>query len=272
MNTESKHPIPTPAMPPLANGPVRTAKHLLLKTMSKLVPPPLWHWLDLRVRQRIPSPGRVRFGDLSRVTPISREFGFDRGLPVDRYYIEKFLVNNAGDIRGRILEIGDNEYTLRFGGNRVVVSDVLHVRSGNPKATLIGDLACGDHLPADAFDCIVLTQTLHLIYDVRAALTTCFRILKPGGVLLITTPGCSQVECGEWRETWYWSFTVLSLRKLIEEACFAASVEAYGNVLAGVALLHGLATNELSQPKLDHRDPLYPVLVTGRALKPRLPE
>ena len=29
----------------------------------------------------------VRFGDLRRLVPFSREFGFDRGTPVDRFYI-----------------------------------------------------------------------------------------------------------------------------------------------------------------------------------------
>src|SRR3990170_7811785 len=52
--------------------------------------------------------GRVRFGDLRGVEPISREFGFDRGLPVDRHYIERFLSAHSSDIRGRVLEIGDN--------------------------------------------------------------------------------------------------------------------------------------------------------------------
>jgi hypothetical protein len=81
----------------------------------------------------------VDFGNIRRVTPISRHFGYERGMPIDRYYIEQFLAEHAGDIRGRVLEIGDDSYTRQFGGDQVTVRDVLHVTEGNPLATFVGD-------------------------------------------------------------------------------------------------------------------------------------
>jgi SAM-dependent methyltransferase len=148
--------------------------------------------------------GTVRFGDLKRVTPISRMYGFDRGTPVDRYFIERFLTGHKDDIRGHVLEIGDNAYTVRFGGTQVKRSYILHVDATNPRATFVGDLSRPDVLPLATFDCIVLTQTLHLIFDMRAAIATLHRALKSGGVLLITAPGISAVDRGEWGKTWYW--------------------------------------------------------------------
>ena len=125
-------------------------------------------WRALRLYARVahvstprtdasPRVGHVRFGDLRRLRPISREFGYDRGLPVDRHYIEAFLARRADDIHGRVMEIGDSTYTRRFGGARVTQHDVLHV---NPvaEATFVGDLTCAGHLPSDAFDCVVLTH------------------------------------------------------------------------------------------------------------------
>jgi hypothetical protein len=85
------------------------------------------------------------------VTPFSREFGFDRGTPVDRFYIERFLSCCDADIRDRVLEIGDNSYTKRFGGNRVTRSDVLHPQEGNPQATFIGDLSSAEDIPVRCF-------------------------------------------------------------------------------------------------------------------------
>ena len=38
-----------------------------------------------------PPVGEVRFGSLRMVTPISTNWGLDRGLPIDRYYIERAL-------------------------------------------------------------------------------------------------------------------------------------------------------------------------------------
>jgi SAM-dependent methyltransferase len=213
----------------------------------------------------------VRFGDLRRLTPFSREFGFDRGTPVDRFYIEWFLSRSEADIRGRTLEIGDNSYTGRFGGNRVTHSDVLHVQEGNPQATFVGDLSSAEHIPSDVFDCIILTQTLQLIYDMRAAMRTLYRILKPGGVLLATVPGISQLERGQWKDTWYWSLTTLSTRRLAEEAFPSdrVEVESHGNVLTATAFLMGLAAEELGWPELEHSDPLYQLLITLRAAKPQ---
>ncbi len=48
------------------------------------------------------SMGLINFGDLRRLTPVSKEFGFERGLPIDRYYIEKFLAEHTSDIQGRV--------------------------------------------------------------------------------------------------------------------------------------------------------------------------
>jgi SAM-dependent methyltransferase len=207
--------------------------------------------------------------------PISATFGFERGQPIDRYYIENFLARQADDIRGRVLEIRENVYTRRFGGERVEVSDVLDVADDNRRATIHADLTRADHVPSDAFDCVILTQTLHVIYDVRSAAQTLYRILKPGGVLLATFPGISKTgcrECGRHGESYNWMFTKLSARRLFEEAFPAGNVrlEAHGNVLAAVSFLHGLATEELRREELDQHDPDYEVLITLRAMKPEV--
>ena len=193
----------------------------------------------------------MEFGSLRRVTAISQDFGCDRGRPIDRYYIENFLECNKGDVQGRVLEVGDNAYTRKFGGDRVAVSDVLHVVEGEPQATIIADLASADHIPSNSFDCIILTQTLQLIYDVRAAIKTIYRILKPSGVLLATFPGISQTYDNEWSDSWYWNFTRLSARRLFEEVFPSANlkIETFGNVLAAISFLHGLAVEELSSER-----------------------
>jgi SAM-dependent methyltransferase len=218
-----------------------------------------------------PPVGWVRFGSLRRLTPISRLFGEDRGLPIDRYYIEGFLKNNSSDIRGRVLEIGDNSYTLRFGGDKVTQSDILFAGEGNPNATIIGDLTNASNIPDETFDCFICTQTLLCIYDIKAAIHTIHRILKPGGVVLVTIPGISQIaryEMDNWGD--YWRFTSLSSRRLFEEVFPSENVEvkAYGNVLTAIAFLHGLTVKELSQEELDYNDSDYEMLLTIRAVKP----
>ncbi len=230
---------------------------------------PIYHWLQDRLQGRLPV-GWVNLGSLNTVKPMSNDFGFDRGLPVDRYYIEKFLTRHATDIQGHVLEIKEPLYTDRFGGDRVTQSDILHVEAGNPQATLVADLTQADHLPSDTFNCIILTQTLQFIFDVPAALQTLHRILKPGGVLLVTVSGISQIS-SEDMERWgqYWSFTTRSTQRLLETVFEPDQVivTAYGNVLSAIAFLHGLAIQELDPAKLDYNDPNYQVLLSARAVK-----
>ena len=54
-------------------------------------------------------------GDLRRVTPIDPNWGFERGTPIDRVYVEEFVGAPSGDNRGRDDEIAAPDYTTRFG-------------------------------------------------------------------------------------------------------------------------------------------------------------
>lgn len=194
----------------------------------------------------------------------------DRGVSIDRYYIEKFLTRYALDIHGCVLEIANSDYTRQFGDGRVLKSEVLHVQEGNPRATIVADLASGNQIPSNSFDCIILTQTLQFIYDVRAAISNLYRILKRDGILLATLPGISQIsryDMERWGE--YWRFTTLSARRLFEQAfpTDGITVDTYGNVLVANAFLQGLAVEELRRHELDYQDPEYQLLITVRAAK-----
>lgn len=218
-----------------------------------------------------PRVGSVRFGDLYRITPISPIFGIDRGLPVERYYIERFLDGHRSDIRGHCLEMGDATYVQKFGDDRVTRSDVLHVVPGNPKATIVADLSCADQLPSDTFDCIIFTQTMQMIYDIRSALRHVHRILKPGGVLLATSHGMSKIGRRAGRDPWgeYWHITTQAAERLFAETFPGARIDvgSYGNVLTAVCALHGVVSEEISARDLSHRDPDFEVIVTIRAQK-----
>jgi glycosyltransferase involved in cell wall biosynthesis/SAM-dependent methyltransferase len=220
-----------------------------------------------RVRRGTPKVGRARWGDLRRLQPIGSDFGFERGTPVDRHYIEGFLARNAGDIKGHVLEVADAAYTHRFGGSEIESSDVIHLQRDNPEATIVGDLADAPHIPDDFFDCIVITETLQMVYDIRAAVETLFRVTRPGGVVLVTFPGMTNIDASD---AWCWGFTPISARRLFGDAFGDGNVEveSYGNVLAATAFLHGMAAEELEEEELDHPDPNYPMSIHVRAVKP----
>ena len=173
-------------------------------------------------------------------------------------------------MRGAVLEIGDNTYTARHGAGRIKHSDVLHV-TGSPSATIVGDLTDAASLPSRRYDCIVMTQTLQMIYRCETALINAAALLAPEGVLLATMSGISQIsryDMDRWGE--YWRYTPLSARRLFESA-FAPKdifVTAYGNVRSASALLYGHASRELKPKELDYQDDDYPVTIGVRARKP----
>jgi glycosyltransferase involved in cell wall biosynthesis len=245
--------------------------HATKEFLKKSLPDPLLKYLHRsgRYKQYTPPVGKINAGDFERTTPFSFDFGFDRGGPIDRYYIEGFLGANADVITGRVLEISDNAYTVKYGGARVAKSDILHIDSSNEKATYIGDLTDVPEIMDNSFDCIILTQTLHFIYDFKAALRTCYRILKPGGCLLLTVPGISHIDHGEWRDYWLWSFTDKSMRKIMSEVFNPESVEikTYGNVYVAAAFLYGMGLPEFKKQFLDHHDSAYQVIISVRAIK-----
>ena len=209
------------------------------------------------------------WGDWRRPDPISRDWGYDRGQPIDRHYIEAFLAAHSSDVRGSLLEVQEDDLTSRFGGPRVERRAVLDIDEGNPRATVVTDLRAAD-LPDCSFDCIILTQTLHVIDDMTSALSECERLLRPGGVLLATLPCASRVCLEYGMEGDLWRVTADGARALVEPVFGAAHIECttYGSVLTNVAFLHGLARGELTAAEFSATDPYHPVLVGVRARKP----
>jgi SAM-dependent methyltransferase len=202
--------------------------------------------------------------------PASRCYAFDRGTPIDRLLIEQFLARHATDIRGRALEVEGNQYVRKFGGPRVSRIDVLHAVPGNPEATLIGDLATGEGLPAGAFDCLVITQTLHVIYEIHAVVKNIYRMLRSGGTALVTIPVISQIsryDADRWGD--YWRMTPDGAKRLFAEVFGeeAVSVEAFGNIRLAASFLYGLAAEEVPADVLSEVDRDYPLIACLRARK-----
>ena len=202
--------------------------------------------------------------------PISNDFGLSRGTPIDRYYIESFLRENALDVKGAALEIAESTYTKQFN-HGITSFEILHVDGSNRKATIIGDLTQPETLPDKTVDCFICTQTLNFIYDVRKAIEGCFRLLKDGGVFLGTVSGISQIsryDMNRWGD--YWRFTDLSLKRLFAEYFREENItiQTYGNVFAANAFLQGLALEDIGDKSLlNVKDIDYQVTLGIRAVR-----
>jgi len=225
----------------------------------------------IRAQQR-PRVGCIDWGDFDTTRPINANWGYERGMPIDRYYIGRFLERNAGHVRGRVLEVAGNQYTKKYGGDRVERSDILHHTEGNPCATMIADLTDPSHVTDALFDCIICTQTLQFIFDLNIAIASLYRFLKPGGTLLMSVPGISQISPEDMESTGdFWRFTTAALQRLLgaQFPADAVRIESHGNVKTSIGFLHGISATEISEDELLEKDPQFQLLLTAAATKPR---
>ena len=205
---------------------------------------------------------------LKKLHPISPRYGKERGSSIDRYYIEKFLLENSRLIKGRCLEIEDDHYTKQFG-QQVVQSDILDINQENKMANIHADLRKMPQITDGSYDTIILTQVLLYIDDYESAIRECRRILKPDGTLLVIVPTMCRIDVRAGVERDYWRFTKASASYVFGKYFKKEKIEikTWGNVLAGLGFWTGLAQEDFSKKELDYQDENFPVLVTIKATK-----
>jgi len=190
--------------------------------------------------------------------------------PIDCHHMEQFFVRQAIDIQGRVLEVGDGMLARKYGREHVGDIAVWQVESGRFKDCETAHRVDPSPFAIEHFDSVILPHVLHSIQDVRKAVHSLYRALKPGGVLLATFPGIVQTSDPDWGRHWAWTFTPLSIQRLFEEAFAKGHVttQVFGNVPAMIAVLNGLPREVLRQSELDLYEPGYEVVMTVRAAKP----
>src|SRR4051794_14117655 len=176
-------------------------------------------------------PDRARFHsqrptDIRRATPWHRYRHHIEALPAK-------LEELSGDLRipprGRILDYGcaDIPYRGFFPSDAEYVAADLR---GNPNATLTlnadGTIPC----PDDSFDAVLSTQVLEHVDDPALYLSECFRALRPGGRLLLSTHG---VFIYHPDPDDYWRWTCSGLRRVVGEA--GLDVERFEGVIGLLA-------------------------------------
>ncbi|MEQ1770309.1 MAG: methyltransferase domain-containing protein [Devosia sp.] len=218
-----------------------------------------------RVRRTL----RPAAGDAeTRLEPVSRSFGFERGTPIDRYYIEKFLTGKTGLIKGRALEVGEATYLKKLGrdvsSEWILVPDKAVLKSADSNGqVVVGDIT-GTLTDDQGFDCFICTQTLNVVYDTTAAVRNAYDLLRPGGWFLGTVPGISQIsryDMDRWGD--YWRFTSKAVERMLTDVFGARpQVEIYGNLYSSKAFLDGLALEDLNDRSvLDHTDSDYQLII-----------
>lgn len=200
------------------------------------------------------------------VRPVSTKYGFDRGKPIDRYFIEEFIGEYKDLVKGHCLEVVDDTYIRMFGGDAVEKADVIDIFV-TKQASIHGDLRDLTHVvKSNTFDCIIITQTLHVNDDFESAIRECYRILKPGGTMLATFPTISPT----------WNLKINMWRLSVKSASYIFSkyfdksnvrVMGYGNKESSLLFWTGFAIEDISPSDLEKQDNLFPTLIGIKATK-----
>lgn len=200
------------------------------------------------------------------VEPLSRSFGRERGTPIDRYYIEKFLSENKKYIRGTVGEIAERTYTEKYGDD-VNKSLIFHVNGRGDSVKL--NLETGEGVKDETVDCLICTQTIQMIYGIDTVFRNIYRLLKKNGTALITAHGIGQLSLGDY-DNWgeYWRFTIKSMIRLSQSAGFNdIEILSYGNVKTCICFLYGMCQEDLTAKDFEYNDRQYPLIVAARVRK-----
>ena len=211
--------------------------------------------------------GLPRWGNLRRTKPFSSTYGFERGQPIDRYYLHRFLAAHRDLITGDVLEIQGTSYTERFGHD-VARADSFDIEPRFDPTYLCDFAHCADVIPDHAYNCLLLPNTLAHFREIDLCLAHALRVVRPGGIMLASSAGLLPLT-GDLPE--YWRLTPHGWREKLGTAWPGATLEiaGHGNCLSAVGAQLGLALEELTEGELDVHDPRFPVLTTICCRLPR---
>jgi SAM-dependent methyltransferase len=127
--------------------------------------------------------------------------------------------------------------------------------------TLDFEYGADSRLPAELsdYDCVLSSQVLEHVLSPSSYLAECYRVLKPGGYLLLTTHGLFEDHaCPDD----YWRWTAFGLRRVVEEAGF--QVDRTLKLTTGPRAAMFLAERELSRLRFKG-DGLYSFILKSGA-------
>tara|TARA_Y100000385_G_scaffold274995_1_gene318802 strand:+ start:293 stop:985 length:693 start_codon:yes stop_codon:yes gene_type:complete len=209
--------------------------------------------------------------DLNNNDFISNDFGFGRGTPIDRYYLEIFLKTNQKYFIGESLEFGSDFYLKKYN-NRIKSFDVFtsFLDKKNSKNIIKGDLSLIEDLPKEKYDFIVCTNVLNFIYEIDSAIKGLHKMLKKNGICLISLAGfsthVSRYDMDKWGD--YWRLSKKTAIKIFKKNNFEIEeCNSYGNVYLASAQMKGFCVEDIDNEMLKNVDNDYQMLITLRIKK-----
>ncbi len=216
---------------------------------------------NLRSRGR----DRVEWGDLNRSEPFAPAAAGVSDESIETYYVRCFLRAHAADLQGALLEVRADADFAPPDGQPALLAE--RRAAGPARHLTIVDYHCLGPVASASHDCVILRFAPPGRRDVQNILGECARILRPDAILLATFPLVGGMARDDSGAPASWLGTGAAARRLLEERFDADRIQihTYGNVLANVAALYGLAAHAISDAELATHDPYFPVLIAARA-------
>ena len=208
---------------------------------------------------------RSRIDDRERTHPINDNFGYNRGTPIDRFYIRQAIDGYSENIKGTVLEIGGRQYTEAYSKTDPKDSFILNYIPMPGSNVIVGDLCDCSSLEGRKFDTFVCTQTLNFIYDFKSAIDTSYELLNAGGYFIGTVASVSNIskyDNSRWGD--FWRFTKKGMEAVLAESKFEIiDIKGFGNVLAAKAMFDGFVVEDFDNNELlNFTDSGYPVIIS----------
>jgi SAM-dependent methyltransferase len=199
--------------------------------------------------------GEIDLGDLRRLAPFDPMFGFTRGTPIDRYYLERFIEHIRPEVRGAVLEIGGKRANREtYGFDAATEYRAMDIKR-SPDVDLVGDVHDRGLIPPGTLDAIVIFNVLEHCARPWVVAENLRGWLRVGGKVFAMVPSVQRVH-RQPRD--YWRPYPDGMEALFAD--FArCQLFVYGNPLTALAAIMGIAVQELSTDELDRVNTGYPV-------------
>jgi SAM-dependent methyltransferase len=199
-----------------------------------------------------------------KLLPISTDFGWSRGTPVGRHYVNKFVAEMATGLGGTVLEFGESRYKACF--KTVQQYQVIDVVPG-PSVDYVCDIHDVSSVPEHYFDVIVCTQVLEHVERPVDALRQLHKLLKHDGHLICTVPFLAHIH---YVPTDFYRFSIDAICSALGTAGFQVlEARNSGNALVTLGSLLGYAAEDFRSKEMEVVDNVYPfnVLAFARPMK-----
>ena len=206
--------------------------------------------------------GSINLGSFANGKPFCHEFGYTRGTPIDRVFLDVFIDTIRDQVYGATLEIGgrkEDKSLYRF--QNAEPFETLDVEAGSG-ADHVGDAHCITLFRPGSWDSILAFNVLEHCERPWIVVSNFLYWLRPGGMAFCVVPNAQRLHRGP-RD--YWRIlpdAASSLFSDFEEV----TILRYGNLLTSQAAMSGIAAEELHYA-MAYSDRDYPTVTCISARK-----